>query len=111
MTAHSTAVTIGHGDSTASTGAKKKPVPMYHAEPARSDARTNRSQRGTGDSTGAEIGPAVRMSETPPKIERAAPMVGQHTEEILREYGIGEKAIADMETRKVVEQAEAPKKA
>ena len=48
MTAQSTAVTVGHGDSTASTGAKKKPVPMYHAEPARSDATTKRSQRGTG---------------------------------------------------------------
>ena len=52
MTAQSTAVTAGHGDSTASTGAKKKPVPMYHAEPARSDARTKRSQRGIGDCGG-----------------------------------------------------------
>ena len=33
MTAHSAAVTVGHGESTASAGAKKKPVPMYHAEP------------------------------------------------------------------------------
>ncbi len=56
------------------------------------------------------IGPAVRMSETPPKIDRAAPMIGQHTEEILREYGIDQKTIADMEARKVVEQAEVPKR-
>ena len=56
------------------------------------------------------IGPAVRMSETPPKIDRAAPMIGQHTEEILREYGIDQKMIADMEARKVVEQAEVPKR-
>ena len=27
MSPHSTAVTAGHGDSTAATGAKKKPVP------------------------------------------------------------------------------------
>ena len=48
MTPQSTAVTTGHGDSTASTGAKKNPAPMYQAEPARSDARTKRSQRGIG---------------------------------------------------------------
>ena len=52
MTAQSTAVTAGHGDNTASTGAKKKPVPMYQAEPARSDVRTKRSQRGIGASAG-----------------------------------------------------------
>ncbi len=49
MTPHNTAVTAGHGENTASTGAKKNPVPMYHADPARSEARTKRSQRGTGD--------------------------------------------------------------
>ena len=46
MTTHSTAVTVGHGDSTASTGAKKKPHPMYHDEPARSEISTKRSHRG-----------------------------------------------------------------
>ncbi|GAB4722393.1 hypothetical protein MOKP126_19370 [Mycobacterium avium subsp. hominissuis] len=40
-------MTTGQGESTASTGAKKKPVPMYQADPARSEASTNRSQRGT----------------------------------------------------------------
>jgi crotonobetainyl-CoA:carnitine CoA-transferase CaiB-like acyl-CoA transferase len=57
------------------------------------------------------IGPAVRMSETPPKIERPAPMIGQHTEEILREYGVDQKTIGDLEARKVVEQASVPAKA
>jgi crotonobetainyl-CoA:carnitine CoA-transferase CaiB-like acyl-CoA transferase len=56
------------------------------------------------------IGPAVRMSGTPPKIERPAPMIGQHTEEILREYGIEQKTIADLEARHVIEQAEVPAK-
>jgi crotonobetainyl-CoA:carnitine CoA-transferase CaiB-like acyl-CoA transferase len=57
------------------------------------------------------IGPAVRMSGTPPKIERPAPMIGQHTEEILREYGVDRKTITDLEARKVVEQAAVPAKA
>jgi crotonobetainyl-CoA:carnitine CoA-transferase CaiB-like acyl-CoA transferase len=56
------------------------------------------------------IGPAVRMSETPPKIERPAPMIGQHTEEILREYGVDQKVITDLEARHVIEQAEVPAK-
>jgi len=46
IAAHSTAVTVGHGESAASTGAKKKPVPMYQDDPARSDLSTNRSHRG-----------------------------------------------------------------
>jgi hypothetical protein len=48
ITTHSTAVTVGHGDTTASRGAKKNPAPTYQAEPVRSDAMTNRNQRGTG---------------------------------------------------------------
>ena len=51
------------------------------------------------------IGPVVRLSATPPTIERPAPMVGQQTEEILREFGVDEKTIADLEARKVIEQA------
>ena len=50
------------------------------------------------------VGPAVRMTATPPTIDRPAPIVGQHSEEILREFGIDEKTIADLEARKVVEQ-------
>ena len=46
MAIHSPVVNAGHGDTMASTGAKKKPVPMYHYEPARSDFSTNRSHRG-----------------------------------------------------------------
>ena len=48
MVTHSAAVTVGHGDSTASTGAKKNPVPMYHEEPARSEISTKCSHRGMG---------------------------------------------------------------
>lgn len=48
ITTHSAVVTAGHGDTSASTGAKKKPVPTYHDEPARSEIITNRNHRGTG---------------------------------------------------------------
>ena len=33
------------------------------------------------------VAPAVKMSETPATIERPAPMVGEHTKEILAEFG------------------------
>ena len=34
------------------------------------------------------VAPAVKMSETPPTIDRPAPLVGQHTREILRDIGM-----------------------
>lgn len=33
------------------------------------------------------IAPAVKFSKTPATVERHAPMVGEHTDEILKEYG------------------------
>ncbi len=44
------------------------------------------------------VGPAVRMSETPPSIERPAPMVGEHGREILAELGLTEAEIDALET-------------
>ncbi|MEO1678709.1 MAG: CaiB/BaiF CoA-transferase family protein [Pseudomonadota bacterium] len=35
------------------------------------------------------VGPAIGMSRTPPSVDRAAPLVGQHTREILTEHGYG----------------------
>jgi crotonobetainyl-CoA:carnitine CoA-transferase CaiB-like acyl-CoA transferase len=43
------------------------------------------------------IAPAVRMSETPPAIDRPAPLVGQHGREILAEYGLSASEIAALE--------------
>lgn len=36
------------------------------------------------------VAPAIGMSETPPAIERPAPLVGQHSTEILREFGFAQ---------------------
>lgn len=47
MSTHNTAVTADHGETSASAGAKKNPVPTYHDDPARSEISTNRSHRGT----------------------------------------------------------------
>jgi len=52
------------------------------------------------------IGPAVRMSKTPPSIDRPAPMVGQHTEEILTEFGIAPERIRQLRDRGLIEQAD-----
>ncbi|MBN8245747.1 CoA transferase [Nitratireductor aquimarinus] len=52
------------------------------------------------------IGPAVRMSKTPPSIDRPAPMVGQHTEEILAEFGIAPERIRQLRDRGLIEQAD-----
>ena len=39
-------------------------------------------------------GPAVKMSETPPVASRPAPLLGQHTREVLREAGYSDEEIS-----------------
>jgi crotonobetainyl-CoA:carnitine CoA-transferase CaiB-like acyl-CoA transferase len=48
------------------------------------------------------VGPVVQLSETPPAIERAAPLVGQHSAEILAEFGFAPDRIEDFEGRGVI---------
>lgn len=39
------------------------------------------------------VAPAIRMSETPPSIDRPAPMIGEHGPEILAEFGVPQSEI------------------
>jgi crotonobetainyl-CoA:carnitine CoA-transferase CaiB-like acyl-CoA transferase len=50
------------------------------------------------------IGPVVQMSETQPTIDRPAPVVGQHSEEILAEFGLSDEAIATLKAKGLIEQ-------
>ena len=52
------------------------------------------------------IGPVVQMSRTPPAIEKPAPVVGEHSVEILREFGIAEATIEDLLARGLISQSE-----
>ena len=40
------------------------------------------------------LGIPVKLSNTPGSVRRAAPLLGEHTEEVLREAGIDDAAIA-----------------
>jgi len=46
--------------------------------------------------------PAIGMSSTPPKIRHRAPMVGEHTEEVLRELGYSAEEIQKLKQAKIV---------
>jgi crotonobetainyl-CoA:carnitine CoA-transferase CaiB-like acyl-CoA transferase len=51
------------------------------------------------------VAPAVRMSATPATIDRPAPMIGEHSREILTEFGFDQEAIEAYLNRNVVAQA------
>ncbi len=42
------------------------------------------------------------MSATPPSIERGAPLVGEHTREILRSIGYADGDVEELINRKIV---------
>ena len=49
------------------------------------------------------VGQAINMTRTPEPAElRPTPDLGQHTEEVLRELGYNDAAIADLRAREVV---------
>ena len=52
------------------------------------------------------IGPVVEMSATPPVIDRPAPIVGEHTDEILAEFGVSADDIAALKQKGLAEQGE-----
>jgi crotonobetainyl-CoA:carnitine CoA-transferase CaiB-like acyl-CoA transferase len=54
------------------------------------------------------VGPAISLSETPPAVERHAPMIGEHSREILLEYGFSDAEIERMTGGGAIAQAGAP---
>ncbi len=50
-----------------------------------------------------QFGIAIKLSETPGSIRRAAPVPGEHTEEVLRELGMSAGDIAGLRARGVID--------
>jgi crotonobetainyl-CoA:carnitine CoA-transferase CaiB-like acyl-CoA transferase len=48
------------------------------------------------------LGPPVKMSGTPTRLERLAPGLGEHTDEILRELGVDDADVAELRAAKVI---------
>jgi formyl-CoA transferase len=48
------------------------------------------------------LGIPVKLSETPGKIQRAAPLLGEHTEEALMRLAYSKEEIADLRERKII---------
>ena len=48
------------------------------------------------------IGSPVKLSETPPSVRTAPPMLGQHTDAVLTELGYDRAAIADLRATGVI---------
>jgi crotonobetainyl-CoA:carnitine CoA-transferase CaiB-like acyl-CoA transferase len=48
------------------------------------------------------VGSPINMSATPPKFFRAAPLLGEHTEEVLEGLGYGKETIRELRDSKVI---------
>jgi len=48
------------------------------------------------------VNQAIRLSRTPSRVVHATPEKGEHTDEVLREYGYDDKSIAEFRARKIV---------
>jgi formyl-CoA transferase len=48
------------------------------------------------------VNQAVKLSRTPSRMMHPTPEKGEHTEEVLKEYGYDDKAIEGFRTRKIV---------
>ena len=47
-------------------------------------------------------GNPIKFSKTKVKIERPAPILGQHTDEILKEFNLSEEAIAELRSKNII---------
>ena len=54
------------------------------------------------------LGCPIKFSATPTRIDRAAPLLGQHSRELLREYGYDDSQIDGFVAQGVIEQTAAP---
>ncbi len=59
-------------------------------------------EAGDGVAHVATVASPLRLSSTPPVLRNAPPALGQHTDEVLREQGLDETAIADWRSRGVI---------
>ncbi|HXG52301.1 MAG TPA: CoA transferase [candidate division Zixibacteria bacterium] len=48
------------------------------------------------------VGSAVDLSRTPPRIDRPPPVLGEHTEEVLKAHGYDDAAVADLRAKRVI---------
>jgi crotonobetainyl-CoA:carnitine CoA-transferase CaiB-like acyl-CoA transferase len=48
------------------------------------------------------LGPPVKMSHTPTRFDRLAPVIGEHTAEVLREFGLTDDEVAGLRTASVI---------
>ena len=49
------------------------------------------------------LGCPIHFSQTPTRVSRPAPLLGEHTREVLREHGFSDAEIASLEAKRVVE--------
>jgi crotonobetainyl-CoA:carnitine CoA-transferase CaiB-like acyl-CoA transferase len=49
-----------------------------------------------------QIGIGAKLSETPGQVRSTSPLLGQHTDDILKDLGYGGDAVADLKNRGVV---------
>ena len=49
-----------------------------------------------------QIGSPMRLSETPPRMRRAGPLLGEHTAEVLRELDVPEEEIRRLHASGVI---------
>jgi crotonobetainyl-CoA:carnitine CoA-transferase CaiB-like acyl-CoA transferase len=48
------------------------------------------------------LGPPVKLSASPTGVARLAPALGEHTDEVLREFGLGDAELAELRAARVI---------